>query len=128
MVYLEDLTEELYLITEDPEEKQKDKKIKLYKLADEFYTYIDLNKAFIINYSNRYNYEEKISSGFVEATVNELVSKRMVKKQQMRWTQKGAHLLLQLRVKTLNNELRDHFCKWYSGMKSINEEANLKAA
>ena len=50
---------------------------------------------FIPNYSNRYNYGETISSAFVESTVNEVVSKRMVKQQQMRWTKKGAHLLLQ---------------------------------
>jgi len=42
----------------------------------------------------------------------------MVKKQQMRWTKQGAHLLLQNRIKTLNNALRDCFCQWYPGMDS----------
>ena len=28
---------------------------------------------------------------FVESTVNEVISKRLVKKQQMRWTKRGAH-------------------------------------
>jgi len=41
----------------------------------------------------------------------------MVKKQQMRWTKKGAHHLLQLRVKTSNEELRECFCEWYLGIK-----------
>ena len=40
----------------------------------------------------------------------------MAKKQQMRWTKKGAHLLLQLRVKTLDKQLRLSFCKWYPQM------------
>jgi hypothetical protein len=40
----------------------------------------------------------------------------MVKKQQMRWTKRGAHLLLQTRTKTLNGELRDVFCDWYPAM------------
>ena len=57
-----------------------------------------------------------ISTAFVESTVNELISKRMVKKQQMRWTKEGAHLLLQTRVKTLDGDLHDKFVEWYPGM------------
>ncbi|MFW6069814.1 MAG: hypothetical protein ACOC9X_02115, partial [bacterium] len=59
---------------------------------------------------------ECISTAFVESSVNEIVSRRMVKKQQMRWTQEGAHLLLQVRTKTLNGDLRDAFCGWNPGM------------
>lgn len=88
---------------------------------EEFDTYIRNNSALIPNYSDRYHYGDVISTAFVESTVNELVSKRMVKKQQMRWTQKGAHLLLQLRVKTLNQELRQSFCRWYPKMEKENE-------
>ena len=33
------------------------------------------------------------------------VSRRFVKKQQMHWTLEGAHLLLQIRTKELNNEM-----------------------
>ncbi len=46
-----------------------------------------------------------------------MVSKRLVKKQQMRWTQRSAHRLLQVRIKTLNDELRPTFEKWYPDMK-----------
>ena len=31
----------------------------------------------------------------------------------MRWTKRGAHLLLQVRVKVLNDELQKNFRKWY---------------
>jgi hypothetical protein len=41
------------------------------------------NRQFIPNYGERYRNGELISSGFVESTVNQVVSKRMVKKQQM---------------------------------------------
>ncbi len=58
----------------------------------------------------------QISPAFVESTVNEVISKRMKKKQQMRWTKKGAHLLLQVRIKTLNKELRETFHRWYPKM------------
>jgi hypothetical protein len=37
----------------------------------------------------------------------------MVKKQQMRWTPRGAHLLLQVRTRLLNDELSTDFQRWY---------------
>ena len=49
----------------------------------------------------------------METTVNQGVSKRFCKKQQMQWTKRGAHLLLQTRVKTLNGELGEVFKRWY---------------
>ena len=50
---------------------------------------------------------------YVESTINQVVSRRFVKKQQMQWTLKGAHLLLQTRTKVLNNELEDVFRRWF---------------
>ena len=67
----------------------------------------------ITNYGERYRNGEAIATGFVESAVNQIISKRFVKKQQMRWTKRGTHLLLQVRVKVLNNELRESFSKWY---------------
>jgi hypothetical protein len=58
------------------------------------------------------------TTAFVESAVNHLVSKRMVKQQQMHWTERGAHLLLQVRAQVLNDELRRTFCRWYPAMKS----------
>jgi hypothetical protein len=65
------------------------------------------------HYGERHRAGEAISSAFVESTVNQVVSKRMFKKQQMRWTTKGAHLLLQVRTKVLNEELDGIFRRWY---------------
>jgi hypothetical protein len=42
-----------------------------------------------------------------------VISKRFCKRQQMQWTKHGAHLLLQTRVKTLNQELGAVFQLWY---------------
>ncbi len=39
----------------------------------------------------------------------------MAKKQQMQWSRKGAHYLLQTRKVVLNNELQDKFSSWYHG-------------
>jgi hypothetical protein len=45
--------------------------------------------------------------------VNQVISKRMVKKQQMRWTPRGAHLLLQVRTRVLNDQLASDFRRWH---------------
>src|ERR1700688_3476808 len=47
------------------------------------------------------------------STINQVVSRRFVKKQQMQWTLRGAHLLLQTRTKVLNDELDEVFRRWY---------------
>jgi hypothetical protein len=47
-----------------------------------------------------------------------VVSKRMVKKQQMRWSQRGAHLLLQIRTRVLNGEWEAAFRHWYQGFRA----------
>ena len=39
---------------------------------------------------------DTVSTAFVESTINQVVSKRFIKKQQMRWSQKREHLLLAL--------------------------------
>jgi hypothetical protein len=40
----------------------------------------------------------------------------MVKNQQMRWSRRGAHLLLQVRTRELNGELQSTFIDWYPGL------------
>jgi ferric-dicitrate binding protein FerR (iron transport regulator) len=50
----------------------------------------------------------------------------MVKNQQMRWSQQGAHWLLQVRTRVLNDELRETFQQWYP--KFMQQEQPLKKA
>ncbi len=86
------------------------------KVADtltEFETYIRNNREFIPNFGERRRQGETISTAFVESTINQVVSRRFVKKQQMAWTLRGAHLLLQTRTKVLNEELDEVFRRWY---------------
>lgn len=75
----------------------------------------------ITNYGERYRNGEAIATGFVESAVNQIIAKRFVKKQQMHWTKRGTHLLLQVRVKVLNNELRESFVHWYPQFAIKNE-------
>jgi len=89
---------------------------KLAKAAAEFQTYIRNNTAFIPNYGERHRNDEAISSAIAESTVNQVISKRMVKRQQMRWSPEGAHLLLQVRTRVLNDDLRPTFLRWYPAL------------
>ncbi len=79
----------------------------------EFGTYIGNNRESIPNFGEGYRQGETISTAFVESTINQVVSRRFVKKMQMHWTLRGAHLLLQTRTKVLNNELEELFRRWY---------------
>jgi len=76
----------------------------------------------IPNYGQRYHHGEAIATGFVESTVNQVVSKRFGKKQQMQCSKLGAHLLLQTRVKTLDGELGTIFKRCYPDMDIEAEE------
>jgi hypothetical protein len=107
---LQDLEMDLDAATFD----SKDENIrKLLKGVEELHTYIQRNQIFLPNYGERYRNGERIASGFVESTVNQVLSKRMIKRQQMQWTQRGAHLLLQIRTRVLNEEWEGTFRRWY---------------
>ena len=87
--------------------------LKLDRGVTELDTYIRNNRAFIPNFGERYRQGDIISTAFVESTINQVVSKRFVKRQQMQWSQKGAHLVLQTRTKVLDGDLEDVFREWY---------------
>jgi hypothetical protein len=87
------------------------------KGTQELCTYIECNQEFIPNHGERYRQGERIASGFAESAINQLVSKRMSKRQQMQWTPRGMHLLLQIRTRVLNHEWQDTFRRWYLGFR-----------
>ena len=81
---------------------------RLLHLAHPLLTYVRSNKSAIINYGARYRSGRRIATALAESGVNSLVARRMVKKQQMQWSKRGAHLLLQVRrAAVLNGDLRE---------------------
>jgi hypothetical protein len=89
---------------------------RLIKAAAGLAIYIANNAAAIVNYSERWRNGVRISTAFVDSTVNRVISRRFAKKQQMQRSKKGVHLLLQTRIKTFDGTLRDLFTRWYPGM------------
>ena len=93
----------------ESQEERSERAKKLLKAVSEFHHYIEANQFSIPNYGDRSRHGEAITTSFAESTVNQVISRRMVKKQQMRWTEWGAHLLLQVRTRVLNDDLRATF-------------------
>jgi hypothetical protein len=101
---------------------------KFARTAHEFAVYIASNAGSLINYGERYRAGERISSCLAESTVNAVISKRFAKRQQMQWTARGAHLLLQTRTRALDGTLRPLFERWYPGLANDNAAARVQAA
>jgi hypothetical protein len=112
----------------DNEELTGENSRKLRKALDEFDTYVTVNEALIPNYGERWRNQEAIATGFVESAVNQIVSKRFAKKQQMQWTKKSAHLVLQMRTQVLDERLEDTFRDWYPDFRRKPPENEIKQA
>ena len=106
---------------------QTDTRTELATKLEEMANYIDANQFAIVNYGDRFRYGEPIATGFAESAVNQVVSKRFVKRQQMRWSKTGAHALLQIRTRVLNDELRLCFERWYPALAANDPVEKLAA-
>ena len=92
----------------------------LRRVADallNFIRYLESNADSMPDYGNRYRDRLRISTGFVESAVNEIIAKRMVKKQQMRWSRHTVQAFLNVRVHVLNATQEDAFRHWHRGFR-----------
>ena len=80
---------------------------RILSLGSQLLTYVRSNRDAIVNYGKRYRAGLRVATTLAESAVNSLVGKRMVKKQQMRWSLHGAHMLMQVWTADLSGELRD---------------------
>jgi hypothetical protein len=101
---------------------------KFARTAHEFAVYITSNAGSLINYGERYRAGERISSCLAESTANAVISKRFAKRQQMQWTPRGAHLLLQTRTRALDGTLRPLIERWYPGLVADTAGEPMRAA
>jgi hypothetical protein len=101
---------------------------RMLRYVRELNTYITNNAGSIVNYGERYLNGERISTSFAESTVNQVISKRMVKKQQMQWRPESAHLLLQVRIQVLNDDWEQAFRSWHPNFRPPQSHAPLAVA
>ncbi|CAN7795406.1 hypothetical protein LJR267_009577 [Paraburkholderia hospita] len=67
-------------------------------------SYLTNDTRTLVNYGARHRKGLPISSSIAESAVNHVVSYRMAKKRQMRWTDEAVHCMVQVRVAVLNGE------------------------
>ncbi|SOE86862.1 hypothetical protein SAMN05446935_7379 [Burkholderia sp. YR290] len=101
---------------------------RLLAKLEEFIGYLENNQRFIVNYGDRYRHGEPITSSFVESAVNQVVSKRFVKRQQMAWRPAHAQGLLQVRTAVLNEQLRSCFERWYPTLASNRQSSTSRTS
>jgi hypothetical protein len=82
---------------------------KVARLLRDLETYVSGHAEIIINYAAARHEEEPISTATTESTVQWLLHRRMNAQQHMRWSPRGAHLMLKVRTASVNGTLeRDH--------------------
>jgi hypothetical protein len=81
----------------------------LWTALRELDRYLSSQSAWLINYAERHRAGLRVGTSITEGTANFLVNRRMNKSQQMRWSRRGADLLLQVRCAVLNGKLGSGF-------------------
>jgi hypothetical protein len=96
----------------------------LYDLS----AYLDANRSGLVNYGARHRHGEPISTGFVESAINEIIARRMIKKQQMRWNRWTVQPFLDVSVAVLDGTLESSFRRLYSDFRPANDIPPISAA
>ena len=81
-----------------------------------------------MNYGHRRHARLPISTAFVESAVNEIVSKRMIKKQQMRWNRMTVQPFFDVRTAVLNGTLKSASRQHYPYFHPANDDHGATAA
>jgi len=83
--------------------------------------YLHASRHALVNYGRGRHDGLPISTAFVESTVNEILSKRMIKKQQTRWNRWTLQPFLDVRVAVLNEALCSSFRRRYPAFQAEND-------
>ena len=84
--------------------------------------YLRGQAAWLINYAKRYRAGDRVGTSITEGTANFLVNRRMNKSQQMRWSRRGADLLLQVRCAVYNGTLGAGFGHRFDRIATVDED------
>ncbi len=80
--------------------------------ARELVAYVDANGGAMINYGARHRHNKPISTAPAESAVNQVLNQRMCKRQQLRWSPNGVHLLAQVRCAVINGDLVQRLARY----------------
>jgi hypothetical protein len=82
---------------------------KLWTALQALNKYLTGQSAWLVNYAERHRAGLRVGTAITEGTANFLVNRRMNKSQQMRWSRRGADLLLQVRCAVYNGTFGSEF-------------------
>src|SRR4051812_1349042 len=82
---------------------------KLRRALDTVDRYLRSQSAHLVDYAERHRAGLRVGTSLTAGTANFLVNRRMAKSQQMRWSRRGADLLLQVRCAVYNGTLGTDF-------------------
>ena len=91
-------------------------------------TYLEANQSGLVNYGARRRRGEPISTAFVESAINEIISRRMIKNQQMRWNRWTVQPFLDVRVAVLDGTLENAVRQRYPNFRPANDTDLISAA
>ena len=100
---------------------------KLWHALHEIDSYLIGLSARLVNYAERYRAGLRVGTSVTEGTANFLVNRRMNKSQQMRWSRRGADLLLQVRCAVYNGTLGSGFGQRFEPLGRSGTELALAA-
>ena len=95
---------------------------KLRQRVADLLGYLERNEAALVHYDARSRRGEPIATSFVESAVDEVISWRMAKAQQMRWSRATVQPFLDVRTAVLNDTLEDAFRSRHPGFRPANDD------
>ena len=90
--------------------------------------YLERNEAALVHYAARRRRGEPIATSFVESAVDEIISWRMAKAKQMRWSKPSLQPFLNVRTTVLNDTLEFAFRHRHPGFRPANDGHKLTGA
>src|SRR3954469_12727676 len=104
-VTLERIRQVMLVFQGDGDRNRDPSSRRLWTALREIDRYRTSQSAWLVNYAERHRAGLRVGTSVTEGTANFLVNRRMNKSQQMRWSRRGADLLLQVRCAVLNGKL-----------------------
>jgi hypothetical protein len=100
---------------------------KLWRALCEADKYLRGQSTRLVNYAKRYRAGLRVGTSMTEGTANFLVNRRMNKAQQMRWSPRGADLLLQVRCAVYNGAFGHGFGNLFEPTSNTVQQSPLAA-
>ena len=85
----------------------------------ELVAYVESNGGSTIPRNRRHREGSSISTAMAESAANQVLNHRMCKRQQMRWSSWGAHLLAQVRCAVINCDLNERLSLFRQHIKEL---------